>query len=80
MGYSARGLKESDMTKHACMFHVHRKQASFSLPDLFRVPKGRFKQVLIKEGRECRNKGRAIKKQFVVVVQWLSGNQLFAAE
>ena len=27
-----------------------------------RVPKGRFKQLLIQEGRECRNKGEAVKQ------------------
>ena len=32
-------------------------------PRLSRIPKGRFKQWLIKEGRGSRNKGEAVKKQ-----------------
>ena len=36
----------------------------FSLLDLPWVPKGRFKQLLIGEGRGCRDKGGAAKKQY----------------
>lgn len=35
-----------------------------SLHDLPRVPKGRFQQLLIREGRECRNKGETAKEQW----------------
>ena len=35
----------------------------FGLHDLPSVPKGRFKQLLIREGRGCRDKGEAVKKQ-----------------
>ena len=34
-----------------------------NLHDLPWVPKGRFKQLLIRKGRVCRDKGGAIKKQ-----------------
>ena len=35
----------------------------FSLHDLPCAPKGRFKQLLIREGRGCRDKAGAVKKQ-----------------
>ena len=45
------------------LFLVCKKKASFSFHELPWVPKGRFKQLLIREGRECRNKEGAVKKQ-----------------
>ena len=44
-------------------FLVFRKEASFSLQDLPWVPKGRFKQWLIREGRGCGDKEGAVEKQ-----------------
>ena len=46
------------------LFLVCRKQASFSLHDLSWVPKGRFKQLLIREGRGCGDKAGQVKKQY----------------
>ena len=43
-------------------FLDHRKQASFSLHGLPRAPMGRFKQLLTREVRGCRDKGEAVKK------------------
>ena len=42
-------------TKAFCVPHFldYRKQPSFSLHDLPRVPMGRFKQLLIREGKGC---------------------------
>ena len=45
------------------LFLVCRKWASFSLPDLPCVPTGRFKQLIMREWMENKNKGRVIKKQ-----------------
>ena len=36
---------------------------SFSLHELPRVPKGRFRQLLIREGRGCRDRRGTVKKQ-----------------
>ena len=48
-------------------FHVpflaRRKQASISLLDFPSVPNGRFKQLLIREQRWCRDTGGAVKEQ-----------------
>lgn len=39
------------------------QEKSFSLLDIVRVPKDRFKQLLIRQGREGRNKEGLAKKQ-----------------
>ena len=44
-------------------FLVLRKWAWFSLHGLPWVPRGRFGQLLIREGRGCRDQGGAVKKQ-----------------
>ena len=44
-------------------FLGYRKQTLFSLHDLPWVPMVRFKQLLIREGRACRDKGGAVQKQ-----------------
>jgi len=42
---------------------VFRIWASFSLHDLPCAPRGRFRQMLIREGRGCKDKGGGVKKQ-----------------
>ena len=44
-------------------FLDYRKQSSFSLYDLPWVPASGFKQLLIREGRGCRDKGGTVKKK-----------------
>ena len=43
---------------------ICRRWVSSSLHDLPWVPTGRFKQLLIREGKGCRDKGRAVKKRY----------------
>ena len=43
--------------------HLLFVEIGFSLLDLCRVSKSRFKQLLIRGGKECRNKGKVVKKE-----------------
>ena len=43
--------------------HFLFEEIGFNLRDLPCVPKGRFKPLLIKEGRRCKDEGGAVKKQ-----------------
>ena len=51
----ARGHKDLSESPH---FLYSRKQLSVCLRDLPRVPKGRFKQLLIREGSGCETRGK----------------------
>ena len=52
-------------TRKAPLFLDYRKLPSFSLHDLPWVPRGRFKQLLIREGRGCGDKGGTVKKTII---------------
>ena len=52
------GYKRPPVSPVSCLV-----EKGFSLQGLPSVPKSRLKQLLIREVRECRNKGKAIKQE-----------------
>ena len=54
----APGRGSLSVSSISCLWEI-----GFSLHDLHSVPKGRFKQLLIREGWGCRDKRGAVKKQ-----------------